>query len=569
MRQTKKMQGQARPAGRQRRTTPAAKEPWAGLVAEMAQLFASGRLDLLKVKADQAIRRWPEKSIGWKALGNLMLMQGHLRQAAQALTEAARLAPADAQVLNNLGSALLGMNNPLQAATWFRQALVCRADYPQAHNNLAIALMEEGHWSEAETSCRQALALNADFFEAHNNLGNVLKAGKRLEDAEASYRQALALRADSPETHQNLGLVLIGLKRFKEAEESFRQALVCRPDYAEALCGLGEVLLGTGKTREAVAAYRRAVACDAELIEARTGLDNALKRLVSLWHVPMMNDHMRNEAYFSALRNAVGPDQHVLEIGTGSGLLAMMSARLGARQVTTCEAVDEIAETAERIVAANNLSGSVKVIAKMSTSLEIGVDMEGRADLLVSEVLSSDFLSEGVLESIEDAKRRLLKPGGRIIPARGSIRCALFGGADIDKHLRVEEVYGFDLSAFNSLVPRQHFLNRNDLALELLSEPRDAFSFDFAGSERFADRERHTMAITASKAGRCSGIIQWLRLEMDDSVVFENHPDHNNPASGWQQCLFVMPQPVEVTPGQVLNITAAHNHNTPWFFFQE
>jgi tetratricopeptide (TPR) repeat protein len=535
----------------------------------MAQLFASGRHDLIKAKADQVIRNWPENSLGWKARGNLLLMEGRAREAVQALGEAARLNPTDAQVLNNLASALLGLARPAEAAAHCRQALAHRADYPQAHNNLAIALMELGRWAEAEASCRQALAGQGAFFEAHNTLGNILKAGNRLTEAAASYGRALALRADCPETHYNLGLVLLGLKRLPESEESFRRALAGRPDYAEAHCGLAEILLGTGRMREAVAAYRRAVACDGGLIAAHAGLQQALQRLVPPWHVPMMNDQPRNEAYLAALQAAIRPELHVLEIGTGSGLLAMMAARLGAGRVTTCEAVADIAETAERIVAANNLSAAVTVVAKISTSLEIGVDMEDKADLLVSEILSSEFLGEGVLDSIEDAKRRLLHPGSRIIPARGAIRCALFGGEAIAKNIRVGQVCGFDLSAFNSLVPGKQYLSRADLDLELLSEPQDAFAFDFAGSDHFPRHDRHTMAITVQTAGRCCGLIQWLRLEMDDTVVFENHPAHPTAASGWQHCLFVLPQPVEVTPGQVLRITAAHNRTTPWFFFAD
>ena len=42
-------------------------------------------------------------------------------------------------------------------------------------------------------------------------------------------------------------------------------------------------------------------------------------------------------AYDAALRRAIRPGCRVLEIGTGSGLLAMMAARAGAAQVVTCE----------------------------------------------------------------------------------------------------------------------------------------------------------------------------------------------------------------------------------------
>lgn len=194
-------------------------------------------------------------------------------------------------------------------------------------------------------------------------------------------------------------------------------------------------------------------------------------------------------------------------------------------------------------MADNGYSKSVTVIPKMSTKLELGKDMEARADLLVSEILSSEFLGEGVFSSIEDAKRRLLKPDARIIPARGSIQIALLGGTDIEKNIRVDEVHGFDLRKFNNIVAQQQYISRDDLDLELLSDGICAFFFDFVNTDRFVGDERKTLEIPVQKAGRCSGIIQWLRLEMDETVVFENHPLIKNPAAGWQKCVYVFPDP--------------------------
>ena len=64
----------------------------------------------------------------------------------------------------------------------------------------------------------------------------------------------------------------------------------------------------------------------------------------------MMDDKERNDAYEAAIRRAV-PGRYVLDIGCGAGLLSMMSARAGAVQVTSCEAVAVIAERARDIVA--------------------------------------------------------------------------------------------------------------------------------------------------------------------------------------------------------------------------
>ena len=56
------------------------------------------------------------------------------------------------------------------------------------------------------------------------------------------------------------------------------------------------------------------------------------------WHYAMMNDHPRNEFYEAALRRHVTADSVVLEIGAGSGLLSIIAASLGARQVVAIEA---------------------------------------------------------------------------------------------------------------------------------------------------------------------------------------------------------------------------------------
>lgn len=545
-----------------------AKEPPASVINEMASLHNAGQLGLLEQKAQETIRCWPGHFLGWKVLGNVLLMQGRPADALAPLANAAKLALNDAQAHHNFGSALLELGRFAEAEQSYRQALALKPDYVQAHNNLAIVLTNLGRFAQAEASYRQALMLTPDFAEAHNNLGNTLLELGRFPEAEETYRQALALKPDFAEAHQNLGNVLMKLERFAEAEASYQQALALKPAYAQAHSGLGDVLLELGRLVDAIACYRKALDCDASLIQAHVGLDNVLKRLTPMWHVPMMNDSMRNDAYFTALSAAVKPDTKVLEIGTGSGLLAMMAARLGARQVTTCEAVPAIATTAQTIVADNGFSQTVTVVAKLSTKMEIGVDMNARADLLVSEILSSEFLGEGVLSSIEDARLRLLKPGARIIPARGSIQFALFGGPDIEKNIRVDEVHGFDLSKFNGIVPRKQYISRNDLNIELLSDDSQAFFFDFAGTDRFPLSERKIIEVPVVKPGRCLGIIQWIRLEMDDTHVFENHPAIKNPSSGWQHCVYVFPSTIDVLPGQLAVIAAAHNRNTPWFFFE-
>jgi Flp pilus assembly protein TadD len=543
-------------------------KPSESFIHEMATLFNAQEFGLLEQKANEAIRRWPRHSLGWKALGNLLLMQGRPVDAMEPLLNSVKLAPNDAQAQHNLGSAFLELGRFGEAEARYRQALAIKPEYAQAHSNLGIVFLKLGRFEEAEASYRRALKIKPDFAEAHNNLGNALKELKRFEEAESCYQQALVLKPDFAEAHSNLGNIFLERKRFGEAEASYRQALLLKPDYAKAHSGLGDALLRLGRLNDAIVSYRKGIDLDTMEIKAQNGLNHALSQLIPLWHVPMMNDRHRNDAYFAALCTAITSDTHVLEIGTGSGLLAMMAAKLGAWKVTTCEAVSEIADIARVIVAENGFTPPVTVVSKMSTKIVVGTDMDDRADLLVSEILSSEFLGEGVLSSIEDAKCRLLKPGARIIPARGSIQFALFGGSDIEQNIRVDNVYGFDLSKFNTIIAQKQYLSRNDLNIELLTDDTCAFTFDFVENDRFPANERQIFEIPVRKAGRCCGIIQWIRLEMDDTVVFENHPSIKNLSSSWQQCIYSFPTAIDLLPGQVAVISAAHNRNTPWFFFE-
>ena len=128
-------------------------------------------------------------------------------------------------------------------------------------------------------------------------------------------------------------------------------------------------------------------------------------------HARMLHDDRRTSDYIAALRQAVRPGDIVLDIGTGSGVLAIAAARAGARHVYAVEASD-IADVAERVFAANGVQERVTLIRGWSRD----VKLPAPADLLVTEVIGNEPLEEEVLETTLDARRRLLRPDGRLIP---------------------------------------------------------------------------------------------------------------------------------------------------------
>ena len=130
-------------------------------------------------------------------------------------------------------------------------------------------------------------------------------------------------------------------------------------------------------------------------------------------HARMLHDDRRTGDYLAALAEAVQPGDVVLDLGTGSGVLAIAAARAGARRVYAVEASD-IAEVATRIFSANGVEDTVRLLSGWSRQIELPEP----ADLLVTEIIGNEPLEEEILETTLDARRRLLKPDARLIPHR-------------------------------------------------------------------------------------------------------------------------------------------------------
>lgn len=84
------------------------------------------------------------------------------------------------------------------------------------------------------------------------------------------------------------------------------------------------------------------------------------------------------------LAESAQPPRRVLDVGAGSGILAMAAAALGAAEVVACEIDAEACQVAAENIAANGLQG---VITVTTTPLEA---LPGRFDLVLANILAGE-----------------------------------------------------------------------------------------------------------------------------------------------------------------------------------
>ena len=458
--------------------------------------------------------------------------------------------------------------NTALAIKSFERALEVKPGNVSMHLNLGMALNRQGESEKAIAQFKKALSTKPNFAEAYFNMGNAFKDQGKIEKAIDAYNKALEIKPDYAEVYNNMGIAFRDKGKLEEAVDAYNKALTIKPEYDEAFSNMGNSLMAGEKWDAAIESYESAEKIKPESPDTLQKLSIAKGRAVPSWHIPMMNESTRNEAYQKALTSAINGGEIVLDIGTGAGLLSMMASDCGAKKVITCETSNTISKVAEKIFLKNGFANKIKLINKNSNDIIVGKDINEKVDVLVSEILSSEFVGEGIQTSILDAKKRLLKKNGKIIPEQGSIMIALIESTGkLSQELFVDKSAGYDISDFNALAKTKHLITLEDEPV-FLSNPFDAFSFDFRNFENIHVEEK-TIKLTVNKSGLCAGIIQWIKVGLYNEIEYQNHPIamyRSNSVSGWKTPIFKFENPIELKKGQVLEVTAVLKEDSSWFY---
>ena len=433
---------------------------------------------------------------------------------------------------------------------------------------LALQHHQKNNFQAAEQLYKQILEIEPDHIESNFRLGSLLVQTRNFDTAQQLLNKVIQVDPNHAKAHNNLGIAFQKMKKNQEAINCYEKAIQINPNLADAYCNLALLYMNTNRDEKALQYCDEVLNLVPDMLKAINLKSEILKRNIPSWHVSMINDDDRNNFYLSALKTAIDSNSSVFEIGTGSALLSIMAANLGAKEINTCETNSIMANTATKIITDNNLGKKINIIQKKSNDVIVGKDINKPADVLVSEIFSSNLLSEDVLPSLEDAKKRLILKDAKIIPEYGSIMISLFGGDDIGKNIYTEKFENVKLKKFNSIIAKKHILHRQDLKIDLMSNAFEAFRFDFINKNNFPP-ENKKIEIVAIKKGRSYGIIQWIKLEMGNGLKHENHPTNLTKASGWQKVLYVFDDPIELSIGQKIVITAKHERNIVWFFLEK
>lgn len=264
----------------------------------------------------------------------------------------------------------------------------------------------------------------------------------------------------------------------------------------------------------------------------------------------MVADRVRMDAYREALRRCIAPGAHVVDVGAGTGIMALLACQLGAARVHAIDDSEALA-IARELALANGCADRIEF--HQATSYE--VHLPRPADVLVSDLRGVLPLHGAHVDAIVDARRRLLAPGGAQIPRRDTIFVALV--ADAPLHAETLQVwrdgaYGLDLSP--GLRWAAHQVRKVDLAgAQWVGPAAPVIELDYAtlaspnasGATRWQLEQPRT----------AHGIGAWFDTVLTEGVGFSNAPDR--PRAIYGQAFLPFPEPLRLEAGEHVAVRLA------------
>ncbi|MEM6405364.1 MAG: class I SAM-dependent methyltransferase [Pseudomonadota bacterium] len=281
---------------------------------------------------------------------------------------------------------------------------------------------------------------------------------------------------------------------------------------------------------------------------------------------------LRMKAYHAGIfRNSAEmiADKVVLDVGTGTGVLAVWAAKAGAKHVYAVDA-SHAHHYAEQLVYSEGVSDKVTVLhAKIEE-----IDIPQPVDIIISEWMGVFLIKESMFDSVAYARDKWLKPGGLLLPSAATIELGLYTpDKDYDhtdfvrKNLERERMewkktvtdlrrLDVDYSALTDELEQElsdHHL-KNAIRANYLSADNLA-----ANSQQILAFDCNTVAptdliqfskefdFTVTRRTEVRGFLGWFTVQFPNGVVLDTGPKpiYNH----WGQQLYPLEESLQVAPG--------------------
>ncbi len=240
----------------------------------------------------------------------------------------------------------------------------------------------------------------------------------------------------------------------------------------------------------------------------------------------LLSHQSRIRKFHDAIHRVVKSDDYVIDIGTGSGILAILAAREGAR-VTAIDVNQESLLYAQKAARRNGVDENIE----FAQSHFADFSPDEQADVVICEMLSSFMLIEQQITASNYAVENLLKPSGRIIPELVSIYAVPTQSNILWERFEIEGL------SFPRVVQTAERGQSEDLA-----DLSEVAVFDLTKPNPNAIVDK-MLRFTFLRSGIIHGLLGMFQARLFDDILLTME-------DGWKELFMPLEQPIQVREGE-------------------
>lgn len=274
----------------------------------------------------------------------------------------------------------------------------------------------------------------------------------------------------------------------------------------------------------------------------------------------MIADEARMGPYVRALEAAVRPGSVVVDIGTGTGIFALIACRLGARRVYAIETSDVI-EVARELARENGFADRIVFFKRDARE----VDLPERGDVIVSDLRGSLPLYRDHLAIVADVRARFLKPRGVLIPARDQLIVAVVDAPRLYEWAvgPAPGPLGVTLESMRVRLRNATCFDRQNDPLRMdnvVSNARVWAALEYATVQPLPIEGRVELSVKRASTGH--GLVVWFEALVGDQHGFSSAPGQDN---SYGRLFLPWSSPLGLEEGDLVAVTLwAQPEGEPW-----
>ena len=250
----------------------------------------------------------------------------------------------------------------------------------------------------------------------------------------------------------------------------------------------------------------------------------------------LLSHRTRIHKFRQAIERTISPNEYVIDIGTGSGILAILAARQGAR-VTAIDANAESLKYAKAAAERNGVAGNIEFVHSHFYDFE----PKEKADVVLCEMLSSVMLIEQQIPASRYSVKHLLKPNGKIIPQQVTLFAIPVQNETLWNRFHIEDL---KFPRIPQTVDMKQSIDLADLQeLEKFDLTKD--------SNQPLGIDKH-LNFEIVQSGTVHGIIGMFESKLYDDITLTMK-------DGWRELFMPLPESVDVKVGTRLDVRVSFN----------